>query len=198
MLLFAIPNTPTGGKTRAHLILHLTPTGFLDGSVRDAAGAPVGDLPVFLENTSDKAVLESVTSAAGTWRFDGLHDGRYKLYYGSLERPIIPARAFTYNSPQRQLDEDEVPVTASVAFLVLDEDGLAVMDARIRGFGRPGGQVVASSGPDGVAIVRFLPGGRYQVKADHKGDRLEGKADFELEGAEVDYPVQVVLYPLDR
>jgi hypothetical protein len=198
VLLFAIPNSPTGGKTRAHLILHLTPTGFLDGSVRDEAGVPVGDLPVFLENTSTKGVLESVTNNAGIWRFDGLHDGRYRLYYGSLERPLVPARNFTYNTPQRQLKEDEVPVTASVAFLALDEDGLAVMDARIRGFGRPGGQVVARSGPDGVAVVRFLPGGGYQVKADHKKDRLEGKADFKLEGDEVRYPVQVVLYPLDR
>ena len=89
-------------------------------------------------------------------------------------------------------------MTASVAFHVFDEDGLVVMDARVRGFGRPGGQVVATSGPDGVAVARFLPAGRYQVKADHMQDRLEGKANFELEGDETLQPVQVVLYPVKR
>ena len=104
----------------------------------------------------------------------------------------------SYSAPQRQLEEDEVPITASVAFLVLDETGLAVMDARIRGFGRPGGQVVADSGFDGMAVVRFLPSGRYQIKADHQADRLEGKADFVLEGNENEQLIQVVLYPKDR
>jgi len=198
VLLFALPGTPTGGKMQAHLILHLTPTGFIDGSVRDAAGAPVGDLPVFLEDTSDKSVRETNTTAAGIWRFDDLRDGRYRLRYGSMERPLIPPRDFTFSAPQRQLTEDEVPVTASVAFHVFDEDGLVVMDARVRGFGRPGGQVVATSGPDGVAVARFLPAGRYQVKADHMQDRLEGKANFELEGDETLQPVQVVLYPVKR
>lgn len=198
VLLFALPGTPTGGKTQAHLILHLTPTGFIDGSVRNAAGAPVGDLPVFLEDLSDKSVRESLTTAAGTWRFDDLRDGRYRLRYGSMERPLNPPRDFTFSAPQRQLTEDEIPVTASVAFHVFDKDGLAVMDARVRGFGRPGGQVVATSGPDGVAVARFLPAGRYQVKADQEQARLEGKANFELEGNEEQRPVQVVLYPTRR
>ena len=166
--------------------------------MRDARGVPVGDLPVFLEEISNKQVMETLSTASGAWRFEGLRDGRYRVHYGNMERPLIPPRDFTYIAPQRQLEEDEVPTTASVAFWVLDEDGLAVMDARVRGFGRPGGQVVTTSGFDGKAIARFLPGGRYQVKADHAADDLEGKADFILEGDELNHPVQVVLYPKRR
>ena len=198
VLLFALPGTPTGGKTHVHLLLQLTPAGFVDGSVRDAAGRPVADLPVILEDASDQSLRETQSTAAGSWRFEGLRDGRYRIFYGSHERPLIPPRTFTFNAPQRLLEEDEIPVTASVAFFVIDKDGLAVMGAKVRGFGRPGGRVQSISGPDGVAIARFLPAGRYHVQADLAEENLAGMADFELRGDEELEPVQVVLYPRER
>ncbi len=194
ILLFALAESPIGGAKMKKVTLHLSPPGSMTGAVVDESGAPVGDLTVFLEDMGDRSQRSTVTSPDGTWRIEGLRDARYKLYYHKVEQPLIPVQQINYIAPVRNLDDDVVPVTASVAFQILDDHKLTVMGARVRGFGRPQGYIACESGPDGVAIARFLPKGRYRVSVEHP-DGLEGRADFELEGHEVGHEVEVRVRP---
>jgi hypothetical protein len=179
LLLFAIPGTPSGGKLRAHLILHLTPTGFIDGAVRDEAGAPVADLPVLLECMGDMQRYETVTNGAGVWRIDGLVDGRFKLYLSQMERPLLPAKQINFIAPQRQLEDLIIPVTQTVTFKLTDVYGQPVDRARVRGFGVSGGWIACEGDFNGEAQARFLPAGRYKVNVDSP-DGLRGQMNFEL------------------
>ena len=197
ILLYGIDSSPIGGKTHAHLVLHLTPTGFLDGAVVTEDGSPVADLPVFLEDVNDRSVRTTTTLSSGNWRFDGLRDGRYKLSYKSVERPLIEALLMTYNAPQKRLDNHIVPKTATVVFQLRDPYDVPVIGAKVSGFGKAGGIVQATSEVTGEAIARFLPAGRYQINVTHS-DGLDGKANFELEGTEERRVVEILMRPIDR
>lgn len=195
VLLFSSPQSPTGGKTRVHLILHLTPPGVLDGYVHDADGVGVPDLPVFLEDLSRELIIETRTDATGVWRLDEMLDGRYRLSYGTIERPLLPAQLFLYAAPVRSLEPHELPVTSSVEIAVLDKWGNPVPGIELTGSGRPGGAFYAVADEHGMAIVSFLKEGRYGLKG--IGNGMDGSVDFELERAAFRKRVEIVMNERD-
>jgi len=198
VLLFRLAGSagPSGGIHK-HLILHLTPSGFMDGAVTDERGQPVPGLPVVLENLADHSRLTTQTNGAGVWRFDGLVDGRYQLFLGDPNGPLIPAEPINYLAPQRRHPDQVVPCTSTVEIITRDELGVPVEGVTVRGFGTPHGTFTVVSESDGVARVHFLRAGRYRVRASgREGQR--GKADFVLDGTQELERVEIQMHPEER
>lgn len=182
------------GKDRVHLVMFMTGAGFLDGAVRDEAGVPVEGLPVVLEEQNTRVRTTTTTSSAGIWRFDDVLDGRYKLFLGDPNRPLLPPEDVTFLGPEHRHPDQVVPVTASVSFAALDEGGLPLPDVHVRGFGGKGGSVDVHTDGDGLALARFLPAGSYEVRASDRTGR-SARTSFVLAGDEVEHRIELRCTP---
>ena len=197
VLFFRVAGDPQGrGKDAARLILHLTRAGFIDGAVTDEAGGTPSGLPVTLELVEDGSRMVVETSPAGIWRFDGVRDGKYRLSFGSAERPLIPPEELIFVGPSQRFPDRVVPVTLELRIRVVDERALPLPGATVRGFGQPSGVIDTVTDEDGIARVPFATPGNYNLRVSHAPDR-RGRILFALEGGEPSRTVEVRCLPED-
>ncbi len=149
-----------------HAIVHVTlaPAAFVTGRVVDAQGAGVAGLEVLLEPRSGAQPLRATTGSSGAYLFELVPDGEYRLLAADLHAPIAPARELVVGPPSLHVPELQVPLLSTLALQVVDAGG-PVAGARLEGWGSQGGRISAVTDAGGLAQARFLPPGRYAVRA---------------------------------
>ena len=167
------------GKNHAHLLLKLIPAGMAEGIVRDSDGVGVGDLPVFIENQRDRGRQSTQTDGSGYWRIEEVIEDPYLLSLGNIDRPLIEAQPFGMVGPRYTHPDLTIPRTRTITVRVVDEEGMPVATARLRGYGRPAGVIEVSSEADGTAQIPFLPDGEYTLRGEARGE-LQGVTVFEV------------------
>ncbi|MEW6073197.1 MAG: carboxypeptidase-like regulatory domain-containing protein [Planctomycetota bacterium] len=151
----------------AYVNLSLAPAGFLAGVVLDANAAAVDGLAVTLEALPGGPSLVATTDATGSFRFEDVLDGSYKLHYGDPRSPVREAQVLQLRAPGMVLPPATVPELAGVWILVLDLAGAFVEGATVRGTGSAGGLLEGTTGARGLLLVRHLPPGRYRIRVEH-------------------------------
>lgn len=184
----------------AYVSLNLSPSGFIVGSLVDHEGAPLEGILIWLAEkggaalaTSQTGARQTQTDADGTWRFPNVLDGPYTLTYGSLEAPLVPPSSLTFRAPSLTVPAPELPLFATLTVTVVDDTGIPVAGARVRGTGSQGSAIDAMTTSNGEAILRNLTPGRYRLRANHDVYG-EGFVQRRFEGGEN----QQVLLPLTR
>jgi len=153
------------GSADPYVQLVLTRSGAIDGYVLEEGGAPVVGLAIVLESLPGGLRRDTATDAAGRYVFERVLDGEYRLHYGAPESPIAPARELLFQAPSLRVPERRVGALSELVVRVLDDRGQPVSGASISGSGTQGGLVLGESDATGELRTRFLPAGRYRVRA---------------------------------
>ncbi len=180
------------GKNHAHLLLKLLPAGTAEGMVRDTDGVGVANLPVFIENQHDRGRQNTRTNGSGYWQIDEVVEGPYVLSLGNLDRPLIAPVPFGMVGARYAHPDQEIPLTRSIQVRVVDEQGVPVANAQLRGYGRPAGVIEATSEVDGTAQATFLPSGEYTLRGEARGG-LQGVTVFPVSDQSPSEPVTLQL-----
>ncbi len=165
------------GREQHFVTLKLKPAGFLDGGVTNSKGEPLEGVPVVLESTSTHVRLETETNAAGNYIFREVLDGEYLIYFGSPDNPLLPAQSVLFSAPSLRFPTRKLPHDGALTVTVVDDRGVALEGARIRGFGPPGGALDSLTDTAGVANFRFLPAGRFKLTATYNGRSTLGTVE---------------------
>jgi len=106
----ADPITLTAGMT-ATINVTLTLAAHITGTVTDeVSGAPLSSIGVYLYNASDDSYRTSTTTnVSGTYRFDGLPAGGYKLYFTSFSNDY---QVEYYNNQSSLAAADPITLTS--------------------------------------------------------------------------------------
>ncbi len=150
-----------------YVTLVLSPAGYLEGSVVDELGGLVEGLQVWLEGLPSGQRTSATTDVGGTYRFERVLDGMYKLYLGHPDNPIVPPRTLAFQAPSMHVPPREVPALATLEVRVLDDFATPLEGATVRGTGNAGGWFTLQTDERGEVRARFLPPGRYRVHAMH-------------------------------
>lgn len=178
------------GAEHPYLVIALHPTGFLDGSVLDEAGTPVEELLVTLEPlAAELPRRQTRTTPSGTYLFEDLPDGEYRIHFGPPHAPLAPSSELSFRAPSMSFPQRRIPVLLTLELRTLDENGFALPGAHVSGYGPAGGQIELVTDEEGRGLARFLPPGRYQIAARHEGT-LRASTGFELQAGE---PAELVL-----
>lgn len=161
------------------------------GTVSDAHGKPIADVPLRLERRG-RAVAETDTRAGGRFAFPPVPLGDYELIVGDPLGPLIPPRELDL-AEQKEDVEVLVPVLLELEVRVLDEEGRPVAGARVDGAGSKGGHLTGKTEKSGSLRARALPAGRYQISVSHP-TLGRGREAFELVHGR-DAPLEIRLHP---
>ncbi len=153
------------GSADPYVQLVLTRSGAIDGYVLEESGVPVEGLKMVLEQLPNGHRRGALTDAAGRYVFERVLDGEYRLHYGDPDSPIAPARELLFQAPSLRVPERRVSALSELVVRVLDDRGQPVAGASIAGSGTQGGLVLGESDAAGELRARFLPAGRYRVRA---------------------------------
>jgi hypothetical protein len=162
-----------------YLVLRVSPTGFIDGFVMNKDGRPAQDLQVTLQAMFGDERLETLTRGDGFYTITDVPDGEYKISFGPLNEPLVPARELIFQAPSMRFPKIELPPTVDILIHTTDREGHATGDVTINGFGRPSGQLEVVTDFGGLGWVRNLPPGRYRVAA-RNGDGLKARITLEV------------------
>lgn len=191
VLLFRLRDRPDlAGKAHAHLLLVLSPAGFMEGSVRSENGTPLADVAVRLTPPDGVGFLEARSDFVGHWRIDGIRDGRYTLTFGHPDRPLVPAEDLVFTGPMMRHPERVLPPLVELIIEVLDEAGGPLADATLRGFVKPRGAVEAKTDSFGQARIMNAAIGEYSLRVMHDSGR-EAKSLFRLEAEPASRTIQI-------
>ncbi|MAG61930.1 hypothetical protein CMO84_00210, partial [Candidatus Woesearchaeota archaeon] len=113
------------------------------------------------------------------WRIEEVIEDPYLLSLGNIDRPLIEAQPFGMVGPRYTHPDLTIPRTRTITVRVVDEEGIPVATARLRGYGRPAGVIEVSSEADGTAQIPFLPDGEYTLRGEARGE-LQGVTVFEV------------------
>lgn len=171
--LFSMPLTVllVDGSSNQWASIVLTRTGFVVGSLVDVDGRPAEGVHVTLESSTTRARKTDVTDPSGSYRFDDVADGEYKLYVGRPESPLLPPDSLVFQAPAMHFPSRTLPASGIARIFTRDEVGRPIADVAITGFASPAGTVDARSDAGGSAVVRHLPTGRYRLHARHEDGR---------------------------
>lgn len=201
---FSIPDLPLGGYEvwaeadgmsgrHEHLLLarpdallvyqdvHLVPLAYVEGRVLDETGAGVAGVPVFLRAREGGARLEARADGGGHYLFDRVPDGEYALEVGFADASLAAQRELLVVAPSLHVPVLEVPRLYELSVRVLDEDGLPLAGARVRGWGSRGGRVEALSDGAGLARQAWIPAGRVTLEASLDARPAAGRVREHLE-----------------
>jgi hypothetical protein len=178
-------------SSEIYKIIELRDAGFVDGSVRDAAGNLPEGLCVTLDDLLTGDRLQTRTDAAGMWHIDGVQASRYRVLFGYPEQPLVPAEELDFSGAFLHYPDRTIPETASVILRVVDEWSDPLVDAQIRGWGVAAGPFDLRTGPNGIARVPFLRAGAYHLEIEHETGR-KGKTTIRLAGDERERVYQIV------
>ena len=163
-----------------YVVVRVSPTGFLDGHAYTHDGRPAEGLRVALESRRGEARLETATRSDGSYRFDSVPDGEYRILFGPLHAPLVPERELAFQAPSMRFPKVELPPTGEVLFHTTDLEGKALGEVTLTGFGRPAGRLELVTDPEGRAWGRHLLPGRYKLSARH-ADGRRARATVEIE-----------------
>lgn len=155
------------GQSDVFLNVGLEPRAVVEGQVRDARGAPVVGLGVVLESASDGARREQRTDGAGSYLFQDVLDGTYRLTFGSPDNPLHGPLELVVQAPRLTVPPVRLPELGSVEVTVTDERGVLIAGARVRGFGRgnTGGLIEGETDSAGRVRADLLAPGSYRIYA---------------------------------
>ncbi len=170
------------GKDLEGLVFEVDRAASVSGTVTDDRGRPLSGVMVEKKESSQGFGMMVRAGGGGTTRTDG--DGNF--YLGGLERGALTL-LFTHSDfepAQRDLDTAKDIEGLRVALsrgamltgMVLhEEDGSPVGNARVEaaaaGSDRFGGELSATTGPDGGFILEGVAAGRYTLRAEAGGMR---------------------------
>jgi hypothetical protein len=151
------------GSADVFVSLVLRPAGLIDGFVLDSGGMPAQGLEVVLEHLATRARRAETVDGAGQYVFRDVVDGEYRLLFGATERPFEQSGDIRFRAPTLRWREVRLPPTGALRLTVRDERGTLIPDAAVSGFGTPQGVARGTTGPDGVAEIRWLWPARYHL-----------------------------------
>ena len=178
-------------SSEIYKILELRAAGFVDGTVRDAAGNFAEDLCVTLDDVLTGDRFQTRTDAAGAWHIDGVQASRYRVLFGYPEQPLVQPEELDFSGESLRYPDRTIPETASVILRIVDEWSEPLVDAQIRGWGAAAGPFDLRTGINGIARVAYLKPGAYHLEIEHDTGR-KGKTTIRLAGDERDRIYQVV------
>lgn len=164
-----------------NLEIHLA--GRLEGRLTSADGLPADGVSLVLVSSADEARAEATSDLAGVFRFEGVLDGDHRLFIGHPNNPLLEPLSLSFEAPSMFLPPIELPPLGEAEFLASDVEGLPLAGVAVRGSGSQGGVIEGVTEPDGRLLVRWLPAGRYRVRADLDG-KASRRAAFDLAGGE--------------
>jgi hypothetical protein len=160
--------------------LELYERGTLTGRVVDARGLPVEGLAVFALSRTGSDVRESRTVADGSFAFERLPDGDWRVRVATRENPLASLEDVTFLAPSLHLRDFTVPPMGSLEVRVIDENGVGLVGALIEASGLASGALSVTTGPDGLA--RIGPGvkGDLSLQAtDAQYGHAEARVEFD-------------------
>ena len=163
----ALPVMLTRQSPSPFLVLEITPASYLEGDVLDPDSLPVEGLELFLESSDTRERVRTLTTAAGSYRFDDVRDGAYRLIVGPVANPLVPPRALRLASPGMRFPAIEVPKLGALDVFVFDENGSYLPDAKVTGSGTKGSLLDGTTNVDGHIPFRNLAPGRFRLRAEH-------------------------------
>jgi len=167
------------GSPDQFVTLALRPSGFVDGSVLDAAGRPAEGLDVTLESTQTRQRSTVTTDAAGAFVFRRVQDGEYELRFGRPDSPLLPVEKFTFRAPSLRFPTRTLPETGTLKLTVADLSLRPQPRARISGSSTGGSAVDVFADHMGRATSRHVLPGHYVLDVTSE-EGLEGHATFDL------------------
>jgi len=168
------------------VVIGISPASHLEGYVVDGQDLPVEGIELTLETPDASERLSAATDAAGYYRFEGVRDGAYRLLVGSPLHPFLPTESLRIATPGMRFPTIELPPLGTLSVFVLDEDGLYLPNARVRGTGTGGGVLDGVTDADGHVVFPNLVPGRFRLRAEHPtiADRTSRRAAEEVNGGE--------------
>lgn len=163
----------------AFVTLTVTPSGFLDGQVRLADGAPAEGLRVTLESAATRARRAIDCDVNGAFVLRDVVDGEYRLYYGPPDAPLLPARDLVFRAPSLRMPEVQLPQVSGLRVTVLDDYQTKVPGAVVTGTSDNGGAFEAQADSAGLAHSRFLLPGTWRIEV-RRGMETSGRVTVEV------------------
>ncbi|HIG10598.1 MAG: carboxypeptidase-like regulatory domain-containing protein [bacterium] len=156
----------TRGSSTPFVKLRFAPMGFIDGFVFRADGAAAeGVLVALAAEPQGTARREMRTNPDGSYRFDSVADGPYRMHFGPAETPLVDSTELFFRAPSLRFREIRLPPTADLLLYSQDKNGAVLTGVSISGFGNKGGRIEALTDLNGKAWARNLPPGRYRLQA---------------------------------
>jgi Carboxypeptidase regulatory-like domain len=172
------------GSADQFVELAFSPSGWLDGSVLEAQGGPAEGLAVTLVESTTHARLETRTDSAGAYEFRALLDGDYEISFGGLGRALGEPRLLSFRAPRLTFPVVTLPATGTLALNVVDLLGKPAAGVRVTGFGRPKGGFDQRTDEQGIAHVRWLPPGNWNVNAIDEAENLQAHGEAVVNAGE--------------
>lgn len=178
----ALPILLTRTNHESFVVLELSPASFLEGTLLDEQEGPLEGLAVALVAPDGTPLHTTVSDASGRYRFDGVRDGAWKLVVGDPANPLLPPRSLRLVHPGMRFPDVVLAGLGTLDVFVLDEDGLFLAGAPVRGSGTRGGVLEGTTDHDGRIVFRNLVSGRYRLRAEHplQPERTSLRAAVEL------------------
>ena len=185
-------------SSSAYVMIQMTPSGFIEGQLVDAAEQPIEGISVWLFPGAAGALgltgadgREVSTNVDGVWRFDRVVDGPYTLIFGPPTGPLVDPVTLTFQAPSLTWPSPELPPLTRLRLLIVDSGEVPVQGARVRaGSPTPFDLVTPATGELDVPNLRP---GYIRVEVEHP---LFGKGDLvrQLKGGD-DGPHVITLIP---
>jgi protocatechuate 3,4-dioxygenase beta subunit len=221
-ILFGLKNPVTLDSCSTELGIAIAATP-LSGIVRNADGSPVGPaVRVDVVSADDEArglsqnrSTFTFTESDGTWEFEGLPPGRYRVGVNLFGPPTLasPYRPTWYpksaraaealvleisdNSNTRVELQTPAPIPErSIDGVVLDASGVPVAEATVSLFDADrtiGAVAHARSGPDGRFTIRALQGRQYRVQASSASGSFVLSATQDVPRVDSSEPLRLVV-----
>jgi hypothetical protein len=161
--------------------LALSPSGWLDGSLIDATGAPAEGLEVRLSAEGGKVQRTTQSDAAGAFQFRALLDGDYELSLRAGGCVFGEPRLVSFRAPRLSLPVLELPPTGALEVHVFDKLGKPAPGVRVTGFTKPAGTLDLRTDERGLASLRWIQPGLWELQASDETEGLSARGEVEVD-----------------
>jgi 5-hydroxyisourate hydrolase-like protein (transthyretin family) len=168
------------GSPDVFVELAFMPSGWFDGSVLDAQGAPAEGVEVCLCEATSQARLQTKTDGAGAFEFRSLLDGDYEISFCAGGQALLEPRLVSFRAPRLTFPQVTLPATGTLAVHVFDLLGKPAAGMRVTGFGRPQGRLDVRTDEQGIARLRWALPGRWEVEALDEAEQLSARGETEV------------------
>lgn len=194
--LFRVADRPNQrGLDFLNVDLTLRPMAAVTGVVRTSNGDPASDLALYLTpftppggdrvkpaEVNALTRLETRTTIAGTYRFEGVAPGPWMLHVGDPIKPLQPPTPVGMRSSEVAVDDLQLPPLATLDLIVLDHLARPCPSVKITGYlkGAGTGSFSAMTDSMGRLEVPHLKPGPWRLDAHDEQLDQKGRADLVL------------------